>query len=92
MLSTVTFFDTREDLRELTGLPADNHDEALWDAGFDLDDWDLGFASDEEWVDNWWDGETPYYKHWLLDRMASHCVGYKHVEYKGKHYYMLYHS
>ena len=25
---------TREYLRKITGLPGDNHDKALWDAGF----------------------------------------------------------
>lgn len=43
----IIMFTTREELRELTGLPADNYDKALWDAGFDLDDWDIGFCSDK---------------------------------------------
>ena len=37
---------SREDLRKITGLPRDNHDEALWDVGFNLDDWDVCFVSD----------------------------------------------
>lgn len=89
MTNTVTFFDTREELRELTGLPGDNHDEALWDAGFNLDDWDFGFVSDTEWHDNW---DYPYYQSWMVSHMDSYCVGYEHTEFKGKHYYMLYHS
>lgn len=40
-------FTTREELRQLTGLPSDNYDKALWDNGFDLDDWDVGFESDK---------------------------------------------
>ena len=40
MLNTITFFDTNHDLHKLTGLPRDDYDKALWDAGFDLDDWD----------------------------------------------------
>ena len=40
-------FDTVEELRELTGLPGDDYDKALWDAGFNLDDWDVGFQSDK---------------------------------------------
>ena len=82
-MKTVTFFETREELRALTGLPGDN-----------LDDWDFGFVCDVEWVDNWWDNSDGrgYYEHWLLDRMDSHCVGYKHTEYNGRHYYLLYHS
>ena len=92
-MKTVTFFETREELRELTGLPADDHDAALWDAGFDLDDWDFGFVSDTEWhEDGWLSSNSSYYEYWLLDRMANCCVGYKHTEYKGRHYYMMYHS
>ena len=86
---TTTWFDTREELRELTGLPGDNHDEALWDAGFDLDDWDFGFVSDEEWVESWFE---PFYMFWLILKMENHCVGYSHTEYNGRHYYLVYHS
>lgn len=93
MKKTVTFFDTREDLRELTGLPADNHDQALRDAGFNLDDWDFGFVSDEKWSSKWgWMDGSTYMEYWLLTRMENHCVGYEYVEYDGKHYYILYHS
>ena len=91
-MKTVTFFSTREELRELTGLPADNHDEALWNADFDLDDWDFGFVSDAEWSDGWLDNAAPYFEYWLLSRMESHCVGYRHTEYNGQHYYIAYHS
>lgn len=92
-MRTVTFFDTREELRELTGLPGDNHDQALWDAGFNLDDWDFGFVCDEIWAeDGWYNGDSRYFEHWLLDRMSSYCVGYDHVEYAGKHYYVLHHA
>lgn len=78
---------TREDLREITGLLSDNHDEALWDAGFNLDDWDVCFVSDVP-LDDDWDNEA----WWLVNKMECHCVGYEHVEYNGKHYYMVYHS
>ena len=92
-MKTVTFFDTREELRELTGLPADDHDIALWEAGFDLDDWGFGFVCDEEFSEcGWFDGEGGYYEYWLLSRMGLYCVGYKHTEYNGRHYYLLYHS
>lgn len=88
---------TREDLRKITGLPSDNHDEALWDAGFNLDDWDVCFVSDvpltrkesdeyEEWE------EKVDEAYWLLSRMENYCIGYEHVEYGGKHYYIAYHS
>lgn len=92
-MKTVTFFETREELRELTGLPGDNHDAALWDAGFDLDDWDFGFVSDTEWSDSWgWGDGSSYMEWWLLQRMEDHCVGYQHNEYNGRHYYIAYHS
>ena len=91
-MKTVTFFETREELRELTGLPGDNYDEALWNAGFDLDDWDFGFVSDTEWSDAWGWNDGSYMEWWLLQRMEDHCVGYQHTEYNGKHYYIAYHS
>lgn len=74
-------FNTEKELSTLTGL---DHDE-LWDAGFNLDDWDVGFQADIELThkDSAW---------WLIDRMDNYCVGYEHNEYKGKHYYMVYHS
>ena len=89
MRNTVTFFDTREDLRELTGLPGDDYDKALWNAGFDLDDWDWGFVSDTPWSEDW---DGPYYQCWLMSRMVEYCVGYDHTEYNGRHYYILHHS
>lgn len=91
-MKTVTFFETREELRELTGLPGDNYDEALWNAGFNLDDWDFGFVSDEEWSDAWGWTNGSYMEWWLLYKMENHCVGYEHTEYNGRHYYIAYHS
>lgn len=66
-----------EELEELTGLDRDG----LWDAGFNLDDWDVGFQSDKEIPDGW-----------LLTQMDCYSVGFRHVEYNGYHYYMAYHS
>lgn len=89
-MKTVTFFETREELRELTGLATYKE---LWEAGFDLDDWDFGFVSDTPWVEEgWWNNDAPYFEYWLLSHMNSHCVGYEHTEYGGKHYYIAYHS
>ena len=51
-----------------------------------------------EWIhdgpnfEGWFDGNASYYEYFLLDRMANYCVGYKHTEYNGRHYYMMYHS
>lgn len=90
-MKTATFFDTREELRELTGLPSDDHDAALWDSGFILDDCDFGFVSDSEWSGVWEIGKNPYYEWWLMLKMDdSYCV--RHVEYLGRHYYLKYHS
>ena len=91
MMKTITFFHTREELRKLTGLPEDDHDKALWDVGFNLDDWDWGFVCDEEFTEDWSD-KHPEYEYWMLTRMDHTCVGYEHVEYGGRHYYMQYHS
>ena len=82
-MKTVTFFSNESELSELTGL---NH-EQLWDAEFNLDDWDFGFVSDTEF-DMW----NSNYEFFMLSRMENYCVGYEHVEYNGKHYYMVYHS
>lgn len=77
--------DNREDIREWTGLPSDNHDEALWDAGFDLDDWDMCIESDIRLIDRtdaWW----------LVNQMEAYCCGYNEVEYNGKWYYTVHHA
>ena len=85
MIQTITFFSEEKELSQLTGL---NHDQ-LWEAGFNLDDWDFGFVTDKKWSDEW---ESPAYERWVLNHIDSHCCGYEHVEHNGKHYYMLYHS
>lgn len=87
MVKVITFFSTEIELQGLTGL---THDE-LWDVGFNLDDWDWGFVSDVEWKD-YCDNTHPYYESWILGRMNSYCCGYEHVEFDGRHFYMLYHS
>lgn len=88
MKQTITFFDTTKDLETLTGLTADK----LGDAGFDLGDMDFGFVTEKEWNQDGWDDDDPCYESWLLYRMGSYCMGYKHTEFNGKHYYILYRS
>jgi len=86
-------FSTRKDLSKLTGLSEDD----LWDH-FNLDDWDVGFCSDVpltkmESDEDCGDFEEPVKDAvWLVMRMNSYCIGYEHVEYNGKHYYLVYHS
>lgn len=83
MTNTITFFDKYEELCELTG--AQSRKE-LWDAGFDLDDWDFGFVSDIPLSEEC----SSYYQTWLLLCMERRCFGYEHVEFSGRHYYMVY--
>ena len=66
-MKTVTFFDDVTELLELTGLPGDNNYEALWNNGFDLDDWDFGFVSDTEWSE----AAEPYFEFWLMMKMET---------------------
>ena len=98
-MDTFTFFNTERDLQVLTGIST--HD-GLWDAGFDLDDWDWGFVSDKCYVitktDEFGceectiDMDAPQYVEQILYMMENYCVGFQHNEYKGKHYYIVYHS
>ena len=90
--------DKREDIRNWTGLPADNYDEALWEAGFDLDDWDVCFESDTRLMKRvtdgrgeWWD-EPIEEAWWLVHQMDRYCVGFDEVEYNGKWYYTVHHA
>ena len=89
--------DKREDIRAWTGLSAD---EALWEAGFDLDDWDVCFESDvrlfQEFGDGAEEGGTWYEPigeaWWLGVQMDNYCVGFNEVEYNGKWYYTVHHA
>lgn len=82
--------DNRGDIRRWTGLPSDNHDEALWDAGFNLDDWDMCIESDIRLIDD--DGSYRSEAWWLMNQMDAYCCGYKEVEYNGKWYYTVHHA
>ena len=89
--------DKREDIREWTGLPDDNYDEALWEAGFNLDDWDVCFESDTRLFENHSDDEESWQEPideawWLANQMNNYCVGCKEVEYNGKWYYTVHHA
>lgn len=82
--------DNREDIRKWTGLPSDNYDEALWNAGFDLDDWDMCIESDVRLVDDYGNSQTDAW--WLVNQMEGYCCGYNEVEYNGKWYYTVHHA
>ena len=64
--------DNREDIWEWTGLPSDNHDEALWDVGFDLDDWDMCIESDVRLIDEYGNSKTDAW--WLVIQMENYKI------------------
>lgn len=96
----LTMFQTEKDLMKLTGLTRDE----LWDNDFDLDDWDVGFVSDVPLTNTVHDEDDGDYEHenefeepvddayWLVRQMENYCVGYEHIEHKGRHYYMVHHA
>lgn len=60
-------FNRTSDIQELTGLPDRN---ALWDAGFNLDDWEAGFCSDQKLheEETYEDDDEEYTEiHWIDD-------------------------
>lgn len=88
---SITWFESEDDLQKLTGL---NHNE-LWDAGFDLDDWDFGFVSDVKLLENVYDyGAYDCGYYYLIKALAANNFAFepRHTEHNGKHYYMSYHS
>ncbi len=96
----IIMFDNAEDILNLTGLTTRNE---LWDAGFNLDDWDVGFCCDKKMHEEYtytdeYDGhEYAEYEwvpeaHWLGFQMESYCAGFNYCECNGKHYYTVHHS
>jgi len=79
-MTKITIFETEKELSELTGL---THEE-LWDAGFNLDDWDWGFRTKNK--DLTWPEER------IVECMDNYCCGYECVEYNGYYYYIQYHA
>lgn len=100
MVKLITF-ETVQELEELTGLT-----EELWNIGFNLDDWDIGFQSDTklhvdptpEEIEKGecceWELLVPYRSpaYWLMNQMNNYCVGASYVFYKDKHYYTVHHA
>lgn len=87
-MERVVFFSTEKELSQLTGL---NHEE-LWNNGFNLDDWDWGFATWTDWEKIEFEDDDFSFKNRILNSMSNYCVGYEHTEYNGLHYYIQYHS
>lgn len=79
-MTDITLFNTEKELSELTGL---DHKE-LWDAGFNLDDWDWGFRTDA--------GRQSFAEQRILDLMDGYCCGFEEVFYNGYYYYIQYHA
>ena len=77
--------NNRADIRRWTGLSEDDSDMKLWNAGFNLDDWDICIESDVRLVD---DPEAE----WLVTQMEMYCCGYNEVEYNEKWYYTVHHA
>lgn len=95
MLNLVVF-ETEEELCELTGLT----EPELWERGFNLDDWDIGFQSEvklhktptEEDIENELIALFDLPAHWLMSQMNAYCVGANYVFLDGKHYYTVHHA
>lgn len=100
MLKLVVF-ETEEELSELTGLT----EQELWDKGFNLDDWDIGFQLEvklhksptaEDIEDGYREDELialfDLPAHWLMMQMNSYCIGANYVYLDGKHYYTVHHA
>lgn len=85
----LTWFESEQDLQKLTGL---DHD-GLWDAGFNLDDWDFGFVTDEKLSVSGWIGfDCGYY--YLIKALVDNNPAFDPTctEYNGRYYYMCYYS
>lgn len=87
----LTWFESEQDLQKLTGL---DHN-GLWDAGFDLDDWDFGFVTDEKLrldVYDYCDYNCGYY--YLIKQLVMNNFALEPTctEYNGRYYYMCYHA
>lgn len=100
MIKNITFFDSVDELENITGL---THDE-LWENGFNLDDMEWGFVTEglemnvsiDEFGFKYYDVKDyhkgGWYIHNLLTWMEQYCVGYTYTEYKGKQFFTLHHS
>ena len=98
---SVKEFETEEELCELTGLT----EHELWQKGFNLDDWEIGFQSEVKLhkTPTKKDIENGYREnelialfdlpaHWLMSQMNAYCVGANYVFLDGKHYYTVHHA
>lgn len=90
-MENVVFFETNEDLKKLTGV---KDFKELWDEGWDLDDWDFGIQTEEEWDEmnpnsEYYDDWKHFYRWCMENMMNAFHVG--HYTHNGKHYYFKHH-
>lgn len=91
----MSWFENETDLQKLTGL---DH-IGLWQAGFDLDDWDFGIRVNRPIHDKKTSNDCGELSvnwnlegYWLLNRMLEYCVGPTYTQYGNWHYYLVHHS
>lgn len=88
-------FTEEEGILELAGV---KDTEVLWDAGFNLDDWDWGICCEQRLGEYRISEEGERYfvpvetATWLIDRMEMYCAGFSEAEYNGRWYYTVHHS
>lgn len=86
-MKSVIFFETPDELAELTGLS----DRDLLCAGVPISNMYFGFETTTEWDSEvCWLRNIPVYEFWLLNKIDSYHYDYKHVALNDKHYYILY--
>ena len=107
-MKDVKIFSSEEEIFEILGWEYTGdykkdeplHDK-LWDNGFNLDDWDIGFACKEPFTHTAHDSDDPDAYEWeepdddvgwLVNHMDGYCVGYHHCEFAGYHWYTVHHA
>lgn len=90
-MEKIIIFESDKDLMELTGVSS--LDE-LWEAKWDLDDWDYGIQTDEEWEEMDVEKDLDWYMVKQYRSNMAEALGYiqiGHYTWNGKHYYIKYH-
>lgn len=88
-MEKVIFFESNKDLLELSGAKSL---QELWDADFDLDDWNYGIMVETEWPemsDDW----SPNFKEYR-ENVYNYMSGWGYVShgfFNGKHFYFKHH-
>lgn len=105
-MKTLIVFNDYEDIYRILGweFTGDSNKDTplydkLWDNGFNLDDWDIGFAckeplgrmvkDDEDDKRQWFEWDDDVY--WLGMKMENYYVRHHHCEFGGYHWYTVHH-